>query len=117
LRAQKELPQDETGRIVQFPTGDALAKRKLRSRHDDSATHESYVRDLRTYERGAEPDDYARRMIINIIAFAFIVTLTLAGIWIADQMASLSRHQDCVLSGRNNCADIDAIVHKKDVTP
>src|SRR5262249_27544563 len=113
LRARKEIPQDETGRIVQFPTREAIARAKARRKHqDDGDVHEAKIEDLRKFERDAEPDDYARRMVINVIAFALIVVLTLAGIWIAEQMASLRRHQDCALSGRSNCADIDALIRK-----
>ena len=65
------------------------------------------VADLRKYEYSAEPDDYSRRMVINVVAFAFIVMLTLAGIWIADQLALLSKNQDCVFFGRKNCTDVD----------
>ena len=68
------------------------------------------VDDLRKYERGTEADDYGRRMIINAAAFAFIVVLTLAGIWLAEQFALLQKNQDCAFSGRKNCSEIDALI-------
>ena len=49
-------------------------------------------------------------MIINAAAFAFIVVLTLAGIWLAEQFALLQKNQDCVVSGRKHCTDVDALI-------
>jgi hypothetical protein len=59
------------------------------------------------YERtGAEPDDYRHRMIVNLVGFAICVVLIGAGLWLANTIAELRRDQDCVLSGRRNCAQI-----------
>ena len=103
MAVRKEAQERESGRIVLFPTRKGKALRK-----DAGKVPESEVQDLRKYEHDAEPDDYPRRMIINLAAFSVIVVLTLAGIWLADQIASLRKHQDCALSGRKNCVDIDA---------
>ena len=65
------------------------------------------IEDLRKYERGVEPDDYRRRMMINAMAFAFIVVLTLAGVWLAEQFALLQKAHDCAASGRKNCIGIN----------
>jgi hypothetical protein len=65
------------------------------------------VPDLKKYESDDTPDDYRTRMTVNIIAFAFIVLLIGAGYWIADTMAAMRKSQDCVLSGRRNCAPIE----------
>jgi hypothetical protein len=46
-------------------------------------------------------------MKINAIAFAFIVILTIAGVWLADQLALLQKHSDCIFLGRKNCADVE----------
>jgi hypothetical protein len=104
--AQKQAQDKETGRIVPFPTRSSLGKGEARQK-GAGQTDQAAVADLRKYERSAEPDDYRRRMIINVIAFTFIVALTLAGIWLADQLALLRKHQDCALSGRKNCTEID----------
>jgi hypothetical protein len=102
--AQKEAQERETGRIVAFPTRISPEKGNAwRKKAGKIDVDEAQIEDLRKYERGTEPDDYHRRMIINVIAFAFIVALTLAGIWLADQLALLRKNQDCVLSGRKNC--------------
>ena len=38
---------------------------------------------------------------------AFTVALAVAGIWLAIQIADMRKNQDCLLSGRRNCAPID----------
>jgi hypothetical protein len=63
--------------------------------------------DLSRYGRNRnEPDDFRRRMLANIAAFAFTVALTAIGIWLAMSIADLRRTQDCVLMGRRDCARI-----------
>jgi hypothetical protein len=109
LAVPKEIHEHETGRVLPFPSRavlDGKARHKAAANADD---HHAEIADLhlRKYERSAEPDDYGRRMVINVIAFAFIIMLTLAGIWIADQLALLRKHQDCALSGRRNCTELD----------
>jgi hypothetical protein len=106
--APKEAQEKETGRVVLFPTRISLGKGKPRETEVGRANAvEAGVADLKKYEQTTEPDDYPRRMMINLAAFAFIVVLTLAGIWIVEQLALLRKQQDCVLSGRRNCADIE----------
>jgi hypothetical protein len=106
--AQKQVKEKETGRIDLFPARGSRAKAEAgRKEPDKPDLDQAAVADLKQYERGAEPDDYSRRMIINVAAFTFIVALALAGIWLADQLALLRKHQDCALSGRKNCTEID----------
>ncbi|MGE3150011.1 MAG: hypothetical protein AB7K04_13180 [Pseudorhodoplanes sp.] len=62
------------------------------------------VEGLQKYERTDEPDDYRHRMIVNVVAFGALALLIFGGLWIADQMASMRKSQDCVLSGRRNCS-------------
>lgn len=63
--------------------------------------------DLAKYARGGESDDYRHRMIVNTAAFLFVAALIGAGLWLAQSMAELRRNQDCVMSGRRNCAPIE----------
>jgi hypothetical protein len=63
--------------------------------------------DLAKYARGGESDDYRHRMIVNAAAFLFVAALIGAGLWLAQTMAELRRNQDCVISGRRNCAPIE----------
>jgi hypothetical protein len=67
----------------------------------------SPVADLAQYERSETDDDYRHRMIVNVVAFFFIVGLIGAGIWIADTMAAMRKNQDCVLSGRTGCTQVE----------
>ena len=78
-------------RGVQQPDDDALP--------DDLARYET--------EREDEPINYARRMLMNVIAIAVVSILIGAGVWLADTIAEMERNQDCVLQGRQNCAPIE----------
>ena len=62
---------------------------------------------LAKYEGGDRDDNYRHRMVVNIAALAFTALLAIAGGWLAIQIADLRKNQDCVLSGRRNCAPID----------
>ena len=63
--------------------------------------------DLSRYERARdEPDDFRHRMLANIAALAFTIALTAVGIWLAMSIADLRKTQDCVLTGRRDCARI-----------
>lgn len=66
------------------------------------------VEDLAKYQRGREaPDDYRHRMIVNAVAFLFVVVLIGGALWLADTMADMRRNQDCVLSGRRGCTPVE----------
>ena len=39
---------------------------------------------------------------------AFILLLVLGGLFLARELRSVSQLQDCVMSGRSNCAPIDS---------
>ncbi len=36
------------------------------------------------------------------------VVLLVVGVWLARELTAASKMQDCVMSGRTNCADIEA---------
>jgi hypothetical protein len=65
------------------------------------------VEDLSKYARDDTPDDYRHRMIVNVVAFAFVAVLGLIGYWLADTMATMRKNQDCVLIGRRGCTPVD----------
>jgi hypothetical protein len=61
--------------------------------------------DLSRYEQVRDqPDDFRHRILANIAGFAFTVALTAIGIWLAMSIADLRKTQDCVLTGRRDCA-------------
>lgn len=65
------------------------------------------VPDLDKYERVPdEPDDFRHRMLMNGLGLVVTVVLIMTGIWIAEVMAHMRKDQDCVLTGRSNCASI-----------
>jgi hypothetical protein len=91
------------GRILSFrrPNG-AVAPQRPKKDQDRDA-----VEDLSKYARDETPDDYRHRMIVNIVAFAFVAVLGLIGYWLADTMATMRKNQDCVLTGRRGCTPVD----------
>lgn len=63
--------------------------------------------DLSRYERDREePDDFRHRMLANAAAGAFTIALIAVGIWLAVNITGMREMQDCVLSGRLNCAQV-----------
>ena len=67
----------------------------------------SPVKDLAQFERGEAADDYRHRMIVNVIAFVFVLALIGVGYWLAETMAEMRKNQDCVLSGRRGCTPVE----------
>jgi hypothetical protein len=57
-----------------------------------------------TYDR---EDARPGRTRTNIVVIAITVLLIGAGIWLAHVLADMRRVQDCLLSGRTNCAPLD----------
>jgi hypothetical protein len=115
VKTQRPIAAEEEHRVLQFRLrraprsnafhGDAV----ITPLHHDSAAgpHELARLDLSRYERPRqEPDDFRRRMLANIAAFAFTVALTAVAIWLAMSIAELRRTQDCVLIGRRDCVHI-----------
>lgn len=93
----KEIPEGQSGRVLTFPD-------RLRRRTPPAPTQNGQaVEDLSRFEAGDGADDYRRRMIVNVIAFAFIGLLTWAGIWLADAIAMLRKNHDCAMSGGRIC--------------
>ena len=88
---------DNEPRVVRFPGG----------RPGTRTPAPPPVDDLAKFERGEGADDYRHRMIVNIAAFAFVIALIGAGIWLADTMAQMRKNQDCVLSGRRGCSPVE----------
>lgn len=58
-------------------------------------------------ENDQSPEDQRDRRLGNIIIVIFLVLLIGGGTWIANVMLDVRKVQDCVASGRRNCAPID----------
>ncbi len=61
---------------------------------------------LADFETDRGGDDYRHRMLVNVVVFTVAALLIGGGIWLAIGIADLRKTQDCVLSGRRNCATI-----------
>jgi hypothetical protein len=97
MTANDPHPDDEMGRILPF-------QRKARA----SKPREAPVEGLGKYTKSGEPDDYRQRMINNGLALVAILVLGGIGVWLANSIADLRKNQDCVLSGRRDCAPMVA---------
>jgi hypothetical protein len=103
MKSQEPERDEERGRVVMF------RPRVPPARNDNVRPFEtprrSPVNDLSQYARG-DDDNYRHRMINNVLAFLVLVVIVYCGIWLANTMAQMRRDQDCVLTGRTNCAQI-----------
>jgi hypothetical protein len=73
----------------------------------------SPIEGLAKYEGGQLDDNYRHRMLVNLAGLLVTAALAIAGVWLAVQIADLRKTQDCVFSGRRNCAPIEIAVPKR----
>ena len=91
--------QDDDHRVLKFVPRNSAALQNTATPHA--------AEDLSRYERPRdEPDDFRHRMMANAAAFAMTAALIGVGIWLAISIADLRKTQDCVLTGRRDCAHI-----------
>jgi hypothetical protein len=100
LRARPSS-EEQTGRVV--PLRPRLSGRRA---GPVGFSGRPAVEDIGKYEGGRE-DDYRHRMLMNVLGFLTCAFLVAAGVWIANAVAELRSHQDCVFSGRHDCAHSD----------
>jgi len=93
--------EEEKGRILRFQRRGARPIPPPPVQPDDTP-----VEGLGKYASAGEPDNYRQRMINNGLGLAACIVLVIIGVWIANTMAEMRRNQDCVLSGRRDCARI-----------
>ena len=104
MKSQEPQRDEEKGRILLFrPRIPRARNDNLRRPHP---LRSPPVDDLSKYERSRENDSYRPRMVNNLLAFAVLSLIVYCGIWLANTMAQLRADQDCVLTGRTNCAPI-----------
>jgi hypothetical protein len=53
-----------------------------------------------------QPETERQRTAANIGIAVFLAVLVGAGIWLANTIVDVRKTQDCVISGRRNCAPI-----------
>jgi hypothetical protein len=102
MTPQEPLRTEERGRVLPF------RPRPVRSRNEKLSREQarSPVPDLSRFHRLPVDEDYRHRMLMNALAFAVLSVMVLFGMWIADNMTQRDKDQDCILSGRTNCAPI-----------
>jgi len=104
--SDRSLPPDDDGRIVRFRSRGSRPRAGWRWPASHDKPEESPVDGLAKYERGEGDDDYRHRMKMNVLALTFTVLLMAAGIWLVSKLADLRKAQDCVMSGRKDCATV-----------
>jgi hypothetical protein len=95
-------PDEETGRVVQL-----RPRQPPPGRARPPASSGPAIEDIGKFERDSRDDDYRHRMVMNVLGFLTCAALVAAGVWIANAIGELRSHQDCVLSGRHDCAHIE----------
>jgi hypothetical protein len=103
MTSQEPSKDEEKGRILPFrPRAPRSWNAQLRLRDQ----LRSPVDDLSKYSRRPDEDNYRHRMVMNLLAFLVLALIVYCGIWLTNTLSQLRKDQDCVLSGRTNCAPI-----------
>jgi hypothetical protein len=103
-----EEPSDnqEMGRILRFEP--RPGPRRPRPMLSAPPLGRSPVESVDKYARGTDDtEDYRHRMRANTAAIVVVGLLIWCGYWLFDTLAEMRKTQDCILSGRTNCARID----------
>ena len=112
VKTQRPITSEEEHRVLEFRPRNSVRPqgRQVYSRGQAEAEDaRPEPNDLSRYERPQdEPDDFRHRMLANVAAIAFTVALMAIGIWLAMSIADMRKTQDCVLTGRRDCARIYA---------
>ena len=110
MKTQKPIiREDDEHRVLKFvPRNSAQPPHHAQVRGDHPEHNSlSDTDDLARYRQHRdEPDDFRHRMLANAAAFALTAVLTGIGIWLAVSIADLRKTQDCILTGRRDCAHI-----------
>lgn len=96
----------EMGRILRFEP--RQGRRHTPPRIPASPFGRSPVEGVDKYARqDDDTEDYRHRMRTNAAAILVVGLLIWCGYWLFDTLAEMRKTQDCILSGRTNCARID----------
>lgn len=110
MKTQRPIPRDEEHVVLKFRPRTTAQPPGGRQEPGRPVSRKQVANDLSRYEQPRdEPDDFRQRMLANIAAFAFTVALTAIAIWLTMNIADLRRTQDCVLTGRQDCARISVL--------
>lgn len=113
MKTQRPITSEEEHRVLEFRPRNSVRPQGRQGYARGQAEAEDArpePNDLSRYERPRdEPDDFRHRMLANVAAIAFTVALMAIGIWLAVSIADMRKTQDCVLTGRRDCARIYAL--------
>lgn len=56
-----------------------------------------------------DTEDYRHRMRANLAAILVVAALIGCGYWLFGALAEMRRNQDCIMSGRTNCVQINVL--------
>jgi hypothetical protein len=57
-------------------------------------------------DRGGKAETAAERWLVNILIVGFILLILGAALWLGDALLETRRMDDCIASGRRDCAPI-----------
>jgi hypothetical protein len=60
-----------------------------------------------TDPRKEEKDAESRRDTVNLLAVIICLVILIVGFWLVNRLWEMKKLQDCVFSGRRNCAPIE----------
>ena len=104
-KTDEPADRQEMGRILRFEP-----RRGAKRPHPSFPPPfgQSPVEDIDKYARAPDDtEDYRHRMRINAAAIVVVGLLIWCGYWLFDTLAEMRKTQDCILSGRTNCARIE----------
>ena len=103
-KPEEPAETQEMGRILRFEP-----RHRPRSRAPSpTPSGRSPVESIDKYARAPDDtEDYRHRMRTNAAAIIVVGLLIWCGYWLFDTLAEMRKTQDCILSGRTNCARID----------
>jgi hypothetical protein len=59
-------------------------------------------------DHGDRPETEGERRLVNFLIAGFILFVLAMGLWLGDALLETRRVDDCISSGRRNCAPIPA---------
>jgi hypothetical protein len=101
---------DPEGRVVRFRPRESVRERTRRAAtpaRDPDIARNRWPEPWEDYYGDDDHDKHPRRTLLNIIGVACTLLLIGVGLWLAHALVEMRQIQDCVLSGRTNCAPIE----------
>jgi hypothetical protein len=106
MTSERQTPGNDRGRILRFERRTAQRGPTPLS-PTKKAGRRPLIEDVDKYAyRGGEAEDERRRLVTNAAASLILIALIASGVWLADTIIAMRDRQDCVISGRTNCAPI-----------